>query len=314
MEKTTKKRSKMGRLKRGFLAGALVVAAAVGAYGFHNKINEAAGPIRPRSGSTLEALTEANTKLRAFPTQIGGAGNVQKHEVPGAKYCLVNLKQKHFVLDKKLTLKRIKEEKGGIDRVQKLYRGINDCQKDIHTILTELVDKGHIDGARLEGIRTIDPCDEREYLEGGYFHKLRALNDQHYFSDNILRSLGTMNHLRHYVEQGRASPLSTEEETKVKYEKAKKDFDKVKYIPGGARKLALDGKLKILPAETKEAHDTGNHEIRENALLRLVAAGQDPLSLAVYGSYHNIRDNIDRWNDKNPNRKISLIEIAPENL
>lgn len=114
-------------------------------------------------------------------------------------------------------------------------------------------------------------------------------------------------------------------------------------------RLAKEGKISYLPADTKELMDkaylamikelwAGETEEtikiimddREEGLLDIVSKTKNPLAISVYGGNHafggedscgkgyslgnrrSLIDNIAKWNKKHPNQKFSLIEITPE--
>ena len=86
--------------------------------------------------------------------------------------------------------------------------------------------------------------------------------------------------------------------------------------------LELEGKIKqILVEDTKiylealmpNATMKNIFSDRENAALDIISKSQKPLNVLVYGGLHWFGDNIHEWNQRNPNKKYSLIEITPKN-
>tara|TARA_Y100000310_G_C20502386_1_gene724652 strand:- start:93 stop:791 length:699 start_codon:yes stop_codon:yes gene_type:complete len=67
------------------------------------------------------------------------------------------------------------------------------------------------------------------------------------------------------------------------------------------------------PSETIEARKLGNEE-REDTLLRLIDENNDAIAVTVYGAGHSWVDNVERWNDTNPDNTFSLVEIYPVGL
>jgi hypothetical protein len=85
--------------------------------------------------------------------------------------------------------------------------------------------------------------------------------------------------------------------------------------------LELEGKIKEIPAETKKGLDNATRygtdktvlEDRENIALEIISKSKNPLDILIYGGAHQFGDNINEWNEKNPGKKYSLIEVTPEN-
>ncbi len=93
-----------------------------------------------------------------------------------------------------------------------------------------------------------------------------------------------------------------------------------KYAPLG---IALNRKIKLLPAESYELNqkhrylegeesENAKMNPREDYLLELISQRENPLAVTVYGAKHNWIDNIGKWNEQNPSKSFSLIEVTPE--
>lgn len=82
-------------------------------------------------------VTEANRLLIDFPIQIPGARDVKKLLTPGAKYCLVHIRQTHQVKDKEI-MKKIGPE-------------VEAVQDDIYTIVSSLHSGFNVDEVYDEG-------------------------------------------------------------------------------------------------------------------------------------------------------------------
>lgn len=102
--------------------------------------------------------------------------------------------------------------------------------------------------------------------------------------------------------------------------------------------LERDKGLQIIGAETNFAHklaglaeslyaadrdgenpkysraDPATLFLREIVVLKLVSAQKDPLAVTVYGSSHNWKQDIQFWNQKNPDAQFSLVEVTPEGV
>lgn len=298
----------MKKLTKLLLTGILALAGTFGGNYFLNSSN------KENSQVQKEFITPANQSLRNFPEKINGAGSIKKYETPGAKYTLIHLKQAHFVIDEQITLERILSEDITIlPRIRDAYKNINNCQKDIYSILKELNENQQISDIRSEGITPEHSFKDKVFLREVYFSRLDDLNKKRYFKENIESSFKIMNYLEGYIKSNKPAPNTTMEETLKDYNKAKQEFEKFKYIPGSNFLLAIENKLNILPAETSETYDSGDN-IRENTLLKIISESNNALELTVYGADHNFKDNIEEWNKKNPDKKYSLIEITPKNI
>ena len=301
----------MKTLAKILLAGTLAIG---GTLGLVSTLN----PHKEKVSVKRQDITSANKKLRDFPDKINGAKSVVKYETPGAKHTLVHLGQTHYIdMGKELSLENIiNTDIRYWNKIKDIYTNINNCQKDIYDILTELKEKQNISNVRSEGVmlRDLDNLDNKEALKEAYFSKLAELDETGYFLESIKYSFSVMNRLKPYVEANKPAPFYTMEKTLKKYNKAKQDFERFRYIGGADILLAMENKLNLLPAETKKAYDNGDMNAREDALLQIVSKENNPLELTVYGAKHNFKDNIEKWNKENPNNKYSLIEITPKNL
>ena len=80
--------------------------------------------------------TVAENFFKNFPEKISGAKTIEKYNTPGAKYCLVHIRQEHFV--EELTEKEL-------DKVDYI-------QKNIYEILNNLIEKRNLESVRVEGL------------------------------------------------------------------------------------------------------------------------------------------------------------------
>lgn len=235
-------------------------------------------------------LTPANQFLRDFPEKMVSARNIEKYEVPGAKYCLTHIKQIHdnpsgFKLPtkKELYSGEVKFKENGKTlspeeseaKMRKLYDSINDCQKSIYEIISTLNTGQEPLDVRLEGIMDSDDLD---YL-------------------NRIMPLALKPGIKKLKESGYFD---------------KDNQDSYEFILGAAFKLVKEGKIRVIPAESKKfIKDRYNDEGRENSLLDLIR-GKSPIVYSIYGTKHDFRNNIDEWNKSHPDEKISLIEVNPK--
>jgi hypothetical protein len=244
------------------------------------------------------SITPANQILRGFPDadKLLGAETVVKHETPGAKYCLIHIRQMHatFVEEEYNAQGIVGSEKDERLREAVLFaprerwKDTEKSQKDIYDILKDLRTRYRINEIRSEGIA-------REYSRDELLG---------FYTNNLIRIL---------------------KECYITEEEQNKNKEIFTFAPGAVLIYGVSGKLKILPGEdlelnktaTKNAETDINHPSiygpREDFFIRASAQGDNPLIVGVYGVNHNFRDNIEKWNHDNPSKKLSLIVVTPKN-
>ncbi|GEM_PF-5955094 len=232
--------------------------------------------------STEPELTEAETYLKNFPETIPGAAKIQKYKTPGAKHCLVHIKQQHGN-PVKLTKQEMKE----IDAVQ----------KSIYDILTFLVDNNYTKNVRIEGMLVIQ--EEKNKQE---YNHLPSIEDQ--VKDNYQKTNG--------LEYFAGGSLKLSLENKI----TPKAADTIEAMMDWARhqnsnfytfdnredillQIITDDNESSVPVVYGGAHAFGGKKScgNEYDLENVVSE----------------KDNIQEWNTKHPNNKFCLIEITPEN-
>ena len=236
----------------------------------------------------LEKKLTANEMLRDFPDEIMGAKEVVKYEVPDAEYCLAHLRQTHDGNVGEFVNKSNIPEQDKEITTKLIYMQVNQVQKEIYNILKEVNKK--------QGISDI-------YLEGLLPNHVDLVRN----SPKEVYQI----YLNEFIERGVFDP-KTEEANYF-------------FIPGGALALNCQGKINLCAAESEDTYkfakiaknlpegeikDKFLKTMREDALIDIVAKDGNPFALTVYGSDHNFKDNIEKYNSENQN-KFSLIEITP---
>jgi len=268
-----------------------------------------------------------------FPTEIPGVEKVEKFPVEGAKYCLVHIRQRHYVdfnpndpVDKILGLNR---------PTKKVLESINSHQKSIYEILLYLKQKGTtssvylegVDSSMLERIRKITLIPEDDEL-------IREVEDL----ESKLKERIIWN-----VPEG-YTPEKLIQEYQQKIEAAKKRLaghnERYKYFYGGGLRLVLEGKIDprfedlSLNHKAYEEIEKGRlglavFDDREDDVLKSIAQGSERLAVVEFGGAHawggkescgenyslagrkSYKDNIAEWNKSHPDKKFCLIEITP---
>jgi hypothetical protein len=239
-------------------------------------------------------LTPAEKAFNDFPAEIPRAREIQKYETPGAKYCLVHIRQKHdnpaglevpsfYDLTsgkKRLVISgRDYTAEEAIKTIRGIYSNINSTQGDIVQILDYLIKHENLRSIRPEGLTTEDSVSQ--FVWNDYYRQEFAkLINSGYFTNP----------------------------------------EQMKFIPGAFLIFAKDGTLKMLPSEKKWKDNSKPEDsnVREDALLDIVskspAAHFEPLQVTVYGAKHDWTDNVESWNKapKNKENKFSLIVVTPK--
>lgn len=247
----------------------------------------------------LNRETVANRLLREFPNEIPGAREVRKYRTEGARHCLVHILQEHYVDEERYRrelISRGAEEERIADMYKKDMDNVRNCQKDIYNILFYLIS--------YKGLTEV-------YVEGHTLEDEAIIND---IAKNV--SLG--------LDMGHRRALLDENTFKV----------------GAACRLSFEGKIKLRGAEIAGSEEFGLRlfnlydpkiqEKREDTLLTLVVKDNKPFSVVVYGLWHLVggkksfndynrdsednKDNIYEWNQRNSDKKFSLIEVIPTSM
>ena len=242
--------------------------------------------------------TLANKLLEEFPNQIPGARSVEKQKVRGANKTLVHVRQAHeqegiIPLNELLAKKDLTpEEKRNYARaVVNRFREISNNQEDIYSVLDYLIKNKGLNEIYSEGVSKSSENDVNAMA--GELHELAI---------NRVFSIG------YFGEE-------LDEKTR----------NLLYFIPGADKILSSKGRIKIRGCETdalndivyglrngdRELYNAGN-SLREDAALDIISQNTNPLNVIVYGGEHRWLDNIHAWNQKNPTKKYSLVEVTPE--
>jgi hypothetical protein len=299
------------------------------------------GFIAPRDfNQQTDMITEADAELINFPSQIPGAGRIDKYIIPQAKKVIVHVRQRHLTDD---------------DSPQDVV-GIQDCQEDIYTILYYLIDRG-LGEIYVEAIvpETVKASRKKAWE---FEQKKRQIEtnmqicerNSDYWQRQMVdyaKSLAakTMTEDETY----KISLINSLDESRVRVTELKKEKEKQEreeLLRGAAFWLAMEGKIELKAAESLATFTAArammkSHrkdleaflavmENREDMLLEMVSTSPKPLVVCVFGGRHalggtyscgrhysfkgkgSIIDNIAVWNHDHPDEKYSLIEITPK--
>lgn len=261
-----------------------------------------------------EEFTEANLFLRNFPdaTSLPGAKEVRKYETPGAKYTLVHVLHGHgpafppleFDEESFNNSERAIQQKASGRKTALYFSAI---QRDVYNILDYL------------------RKDESIQLEGAFDEGIHAE-----VSNPDIAFRAGKNMTGNFFSGGYLSKREMENLMQT-------DF---RFLLGAARLHCIEGNLKILPGDDRGLVDAARfnprdfkiQEGREDASIRIMMNYERSCGVIIYGAFHAFggresfsdyvvgeirlynKDNIACWNEQNPDRKISLIEVIPNNL
>jgi hypothetical protein len=173
---------------------------------------------------------------------------------------------------------------------------INEIQKEIHQVASNLLDSGLVRKIYSEGV--VEKSDENPYL---------------------LDKVGVEAYLKNFRDIVMAThPGLTIEDYSSKF----------RYTPGGAIRLVYEKSAPIYLCDAtmeelglksiapQEKSSSSLNERRENITLShlLSDVKDEPYSVLVYGTAHDFSNNVRDWNNKNPSRKVNLRVYTPKNL
>jgi hypothetical protein len=242
-----------------------------------------------RTTSPAESETFANTYARKFPQKVSGISNINGEINPNAKHLLIHLRQIHWV-DREMN--------------PEILRKISSCQEELRMAIEELIKN---DTTRLRAIY------EEGRLKMKAVERIVPMVDV----DAILAE-------RSRPEEARALLPHTDAK-KINREKFSISDLMTK---GVAQYLKEKKNISLKPSEWPELKSLCNTalderwensdefvcELREDALLEIIAIDETSVAYTVYGSAHDWRNNVREWNMRYPDKAFSLIEMTPETI
>ncbi|MFH2028411.1 MAG: hypothetical protein ABIJ08_04695 [Nanoarchaeota archaeon] len=244
-----------------------------------------AAAIPGSSALASESLTEAERFFYDFPdeSRLAGAERVTKHEVPGAKYCLVHIKQGH------------QYEEGVIDR-NKLPL-INRVQRSIYDMISQLNIFYNVNGIRLEGYYNEHQGDLTDWAKERY-DSLSAKVDP-----VMYRYLGGGTQLA--AKEGKIRVLAGDTEDGLR-EATRHISDPV------ARDTYVFDRRENLLLELIEKEGTPINILVAGGLHSFVGNATDDPDCFQKIRIYSAQDNIEAWNQAHPDKKICHISVLPK--
>jgi hypothetical protein len=292
-------------------------------------------------------LEQGNSALFDFPEKIPGAKEIMKYITPEARYCLVHIKQSHYKTNlSSKTQKKVKNVQSDIYKIllylhnklgiKEVYlEGITpEFEKSENKLASSLFNPHKIHQKRIEILK-----EHIDYLK-------EKINDKE-FKDIVGEKNTEKYHIKWKEEiNDLQEKIKKENEHYKKYKLAEshlQDFWSV-------LRLTNERKIKVRSAEDPTAQYIAElesdkfkksekatrktmyaiYDNRERIVIEKITKQKGPLAIVVYGGEHvfggefsfgedykygkrfSLYDNIAYWNSKNPDKKISLIEITPE--
>ena len=247
----------------------------------------------------------ANEYLRAFPERIIGAQEVKKFETPGARYCLVHIRQAHLT--------------GDVEKNDLVLAKIVKIQTNIYHTVNELRQRGFLNEIYAEGMTP----EFSEAYNAGVHELYRKGLKTSFISDasfqlmiDRLKVIGAENE----VEWGMA---------RDELGRWNKEIEELVKSAGTQPAAELKKSVKVRTLETDRKLIDRLIDRREDGVLRVIARNNARYAVVIYGSAHAFggndsfgerydlreklskKDNIAVWNAKWPASKFSLIEVKP---
>lgn len=214
---------------------------------------------------------------------------IEEYRCADSQYILVHVRQQHARVDKKESAKQRAETK--------------QIQSEIYYILTGFVNKG-ITNIYREGLTELAFEESMQNL-----NKVKGKRNSRIF-----------NKLKEEIlfEYGATVVLALEDKIQLK---AAEDFS----ANLDAKLIVQQGLLGLMYSVRTNKDESMSsfrerivHEQREDALLEIIHTNSkdktNEVHVTVYGSAHDFRDNIKKWNAEHPTKKFSLITLTPPTI
>ena len=229
------------------------------------------------AGEGLVALVTAATGVNAIALLTQTPANKQLDAFPESIPGAYDVK-KHKIIDAQYCLVHVRQMHDAPDFAPELANDAQtrEIQNDIYKILTYLVDKNVMHEIYVEGITS-----ERE-------------DDAH----NVL----TDRRLPPPEFAGAIGRIAQERNVRIR------GADTAEALNRAGDAFRRYGAGEKLPESTL----TAVGEQREDALLELIVQRSAPLAVTVFGGRHSWVNNVNKWNEKHPEKKYSLIVVTPE--
>ncbi|MBN1792122.1 hypothetical protein JW826_00340 [Candidatus Woesearchaeota archaeon] len=267
-------------------------------------------------------VTSTNAYVESFPTQIEGAGSVEKYNPLGAKRVLTHIRQIHNHPDYDL-LSLTDNMRADRDHFDKTI----DVQDDISRIIPALRQKLGVSAIYVEGLS--DRFSRADYVSLIQKQKeaLAALKEQSHKLD-VMRSrlgenpiwleagaqviLNQRSYLLVELLQGSAIlgsgmevNFSGRKSTALALSEAESELKE-------KERLYLLGKCGFLEKRRYEirVEDLMMRQ-REDDLLQIILDNGDKTAFVIFGGAHDWQDNVDSWNHTHPDERFAYVRITP---
>jgi hypothetical protein len=231
-------------------------------------------------GATLVAGFGTHNYIEKSDYMVDGVESVERYSVSGSDTTLVHVRQRHYhplVIEEEIKQNTI------------------DCQNDIIDMFQNIEGK--------EDVLVEGNSSYRDHLEFERFElqRYRGFHEQgvNFVNDDVMEIMeNRVKYIEETLEKGRIDEYGRVSATDI---------------------LSYNGEINIHDAETDELNEkrsmeNGLGEWNEKTEDYVVerAASMGGVVYTVFGGAHSFRNNIDDWNEANPENKVSLVEITPE--
>jgi hypothetical protein len=264
----------------------------------------------------LYGPTEANAFLDKFPdeTQLSTVAHISKYRTPGAKHCLVHIRQIHDLPGGKM----------GQDGI--------DSQNEIEMLLTQMMDNKSIalKEAYEEG-ETESTLTSQEALDNMELsvHRSNVLVLQHQLDtiEETIRSFPPekaaryqeeLKMLRQKIREAEQKDIETNVAKLCATGRLKKKRG-LRVLAAEETKENIEGVVSVLRAAQERRAPTRQEQRamfdeREKVLLQRVTDSKKAWAVSTYGALHDFRYSIEAWNREHPDHSFSLIELTPKSV
>jgi len=300
--------------------------------------------------SDKDTSREANKILLDFPNKVPGAKSVEKFLTPDATLCLIHIRQIHkrpgILNNERERVELVQKD------IYKILSFLIENNKILDVCVEGICEASRINSIlSVEYKLSIERLAEIKSLKLEIEMCEKTLKDKNFMKTFYPKKEEAEKYKEKMLERINLKKSELNDvQSQYDYYLSLKKRD---IINGAALILAGEGKICILPAETIYGNDRAVEEIynlvgktkipfyeasifyilenRENIFLQMMSASKDPLVILVFGGVHafggeksfgkyyylkdriSLIDNLYYWNRSNPDKKISLIEIVPQN-
>lgn len=266
---------------------------------------------------------------RRFPKHIPGASEIKNFFTPGAKHCLVHIRQQHGVdhiieafekefLTPEFVEKLSPEGKARLAviraetkvEIAKAAILAAEVDRDIRLIVTHLVEENGVDEIYCEGM---SPGVETAFAT--LPNAIETGNDYEQRLKKILQQLPPDSPRYKETQQTLRDIIASKEKTLASVRDELGELSDLFLVKKIRVKSAEDAEVlqlamqAIVRGADPETQRTLTKDLREEKLLQ--KAANNTITTVRFGGGHKLQKRIEHWNEKHPQESFNLIEITP---